>query len=330
MARKPRIEYCGALYHVLSRGNQKRPTFRTAKDYEDYLGRLWRYHEKFGFVLYAYCLMPNHIHLLIEARDVPLSKIMQAVQFSYTQSFNRRHKTVGHLFQGRYKAILCQHDEYLLELVRYIHLNPVRAKLAKNPRDYKWSSHRALLELEKEPRCDVSAVLDLFGKRHKEAAKRYEAFVLEAIGMGHRKEFYQVKDQRVLGEDKFIAKTLAKEENEHSGKIFYKVSLQEIIDAVAREWDIPPGMILSPRRSRLGSFARSMIAVLAKSVSGMTMKEVGRHFSKGESAMAHRYRALEENFAQDTGLLKRWRRLHDLLIAGKPRKICLNAYPKNK
>lgn len=274
--------------------------------------------------------MPNHIHLLIEARDVPLSKIMQAVQFSYTQSFNRRHKTVGHLFQGRYKAILCQHDEYLLELVRYIHLNPVRAKLAKNPRDYKWSSHRALLELEKEPRCDVSAVLDLFGKRHKEAAKRYEAFVLEAIGMGHRKEFYQVKDQRVLGEDKFIAKTLAKEENEHSGKIFYKVSLQEIIDAVAREWDIPPGMILSPRRSRLGSFARSMIAVLAKSVSGMTMKEVGRHFSKGESAMAHRYRALEENFAQDTGLLKRWRRLHDLLIAGKPRKICLNAYPKNK
>jgi REP element-mobilizing transposase RayT len=136
MARKPRIEFPGALYHVIARGNQRRRTFFNPEDYENYLSRLWSYHEKFHFTLYAHCLMPNHIHLLIESAEVPLSKIMQAIQFSYTQSFNRRHKKVGHLFQGRYKAVLCQKDEYLLELVRYIHLNPVRAGIVKDPKNY--------------------------------------------------------------------------------------------------------------------------------------------------------------------------------------------------
>ena len=128
MARKPRIEFPGAFYHIIVRGNNRQKIFADDEDYKYFLGRLNHYKERFKFVLFAYVLMPNHIHLLLETGEVPLSRIMQSLQFTYTQKFNRRHKKVGHLFQGRYKAILCQKESYLLELIRYIVLNPVRAR----------------------------------------------------------------------------------------------------------------------------------------------------------------------------------------------------------
>ena len=124
MARKPRVEYDGAFYHVIVRGNQQQRTFDDDQDRIVYLERLEHYRQRYGFRLFAYILMSNHVHLLLETKSVPLSKIMQGVQFSYTQRYNRRHRKVGHLFQGRYKAILFDRDAYLLELVRYIHLNP--------------------------------------------------------------------------------------------------------------------------------------------------------------------------------------------------------------
>ncbi len=126
MARKPRVEFDGAFYHVIVRGNQRQKVFGDDRDRLAYIERLEQYRERFGFSVYAYVLMANHIHLLVETKRVPLSKIMQGLQFSYTQTYNRRHRTVGHLFQGRYQAILCDRNEYLLELVRYIHLNPAR------------------------------------------------------------------------------------------------------------------------------------------------------------------------------------------------------------
>jgi len=116
MARKPRVEFDGVFYHVIVRGNQRQKIFGDDRDRLAYLERLEQYRERFGFSVYAYVLMANHIHLLVETKIVPLSKIMQGIQFTYTQTFNRRHRTVGHLFQGRYKAILCDRDEYLLEL----------------------------------------------------------------------------------------------------------------------------------------------------------------------------------------------------------------------
>jgi len=316
MARKPRIEFPGALYHVIARGNQRRRIFLETKDFEDYLVRLWSYHEKYPFILYAYCLMPNHLHLLIETGSVPLSKIMQAIQFSYTQSFNRRHRKVGHLFQGRYKAILCQKDEYLLELIRYIHLNPVRAKIVSNPKDYCFSSHRALLGIDKRPYCDVNVVLGLFGKKRKIAMKQYESFILDAIGLGHKKELYHLKDQRILGEEEFVSDVLSREDT-HEG-IFYDVPLLDIIKAVSKEWDIPVLVIRSSRRNRRGSFARGIVAHLAKMITGMSMKDVGHYFSKGEAAMAHRYRLLEENIEKDKQLKTRIDCLYKNLTDGKP------------
>ena len=136
MARPPRLEFSGAVYHVVVRGNERRAIFRDDEDREQYLERLAHYREKFGFRLLAFCLMSNHVHRAIRAGHFPLSRIMAGLQSSYTQWFNRRHGRVGHLFQGRYKAFLVQEERYLLGLVRYIHENPVRAKVVERPRDY--------------------------------------------------------------------------------------------------------------------------------------------------------------------------------------------------
>ena len=119
MARKPRVEFKGAFYHVIVRGNQRQKIFRDDRDRLTYLDRVEHYRQRYGFRIYAYVLMANHVHLLLQTGKTPLSKILQGIQFTYTQYYNRRHRTVGHLFQGRYKAILCDRDAYLLELVRY-------------------------------------------------------------------------------------------------------------------------------------------------------------------------------------------------------------------
>jgi putative transposase len=128
--RNPRLQYPGALYHVIVRGNQRQKTFLAAKDYGRYLEVLDKCFKQADLCLYAYCLMPNHVHLLVEqSGHQGLSRPMQRLQMTYTSYFNRKYKKWGHLFQGRYKAILVDKDSYLLELVRYIHLNPYRSKL---------------------------------------------------------------------------------------------------------------------------------------------------------------------------------------------------------
>jgi len=141
VARRPRVFAAGLLYHVIVRGNQRRQTFRADADYKAYLERLEKYRAKFQVRIYAYCVMPIHVHLLLETGSIPLSKFMQGLQQSYTQYFNRKYRKVGHLFQGRYKAIICDKDRYLLSLIRYIHLNPIRAGLEERPEAYSYSGH---------------------------------------------------------------------------------------------------------------------------------------------------------------------------------------------
>lgn len=138
--------------------------------------------------------MPNHVHLLLETAGQPLAKFMQGLQQSYTQYFNRVHHKVGHLFQGRYKAIVCEKDEYLLELLRYIHLNPVRARLVRKPEQYKYSGHRIYLEGKGTEVLEPARVLELLGGRG-----AYRRFLYDGIGEGHKEEYYEVDDQRFLG-----------------------------------------------------------------------------------------------------------------------------------
>jgi putative transposase len=160
MAGKPRIHFPGALYHVITRGNRRQGIFLDEKDLQRFLTYLSDCKSKFPFHLYAYALMENHLHLLIEVEEIPLGSIMQSLLFGYTRYFNRRYGQVGHLFQGRYKAILCDKDPYLLELVRYIHLNPVRAKILKRPEEYVWTGHLSYLGKRGEDLIDEGFVLD--------------------------------------------------------------------------------------------------------------------------------------------------------------------------
>lgn len=163
MARRPRVFAPGLLCHVIVRGNQQRKTFRTKDDYKAYLDRLEHYRTKYPLRIYAYCPMPNHVHLLVESGSAPLGKFMQGLQQSYTQYFNRRYRKVGHLFQGRYKAIICDKEKYLLALLRYIHLNPDRARLVKRPEGYAHSGHRSYLKNSTAKIIDIRPVLALLG-----------------------------------------------------------------------------------------------------------------------------------------------------------------------
>jgi putative transposase len=143
MARPLRIEYDGALYHVTSRGNERKAIFKDDTDRELFLSTLAQVTERFHWTCHAYCLMDNHYHLVIETPDGNLSKGMRQLNGVYTQTFNRRHHRVGHLFQGRFKGILVQKESHYLEVCRYVVLNPVRAKAVKHPREWAWSSYRA-------------------------------------------------------------------------------------------------------------------------------------------------------------------------------------------
>ena len=149
MARRPRVHFPGALYHVIARGNQRQDIFLAEEDFKTYLSYLSEYKSKYSFYVYAFALMRNHVHLLVEVKDTSLSRIMQVLQFRYTRCFNKRYRKVGHLFQGRYRAILCDKDQYLLELTRYIHLNPVRAGIVEVPEKYPWTGHLSYLGKEK-------------------------------------------------------------------------------------------------------------------------------------------------------------------------------------
>jgi putative transposase len=187
MARPLRIEYDGALYHVTSRGNERKPIFKDAADRELFLDTLFQVTERFNWLCHAYCLMDNHYHLVIETPDGNLSKGMRQLNGVYTQAFNRRRHRVGHLFQGRFKGILVQKDSHFLEVCRYVVLNPVRAKAVKHPREWPWSSYRATAgqSLTLTPRClKVDEVLSHFGQRRGTAQEKYRGYVREGLGDG--------------------------------------------------------------------------------------------------------------------------------------------------
>ncbi|MFB3886935.1 MAG: transposase [Thermodesulfobacteriota bacterium] len=235
MARRPRIEFEGALYHVITRGNQRQRVFGDVEDHERYLKILADYKVRYEYALYAYVLMSNHIHVLIETRETPLSKILQGVNQSYTMYFNRKYGMVGHLFQGRYKAILCDKDGYLLSLVKYIHLNPMRAGIVQEVDKYSWSSHRVYIgraEWQGGGIVDTEEVLRMFSENKGRARRAYRFYMGESKGI-RREEVYATVDQRVLGDERFVKKVVEKAGREElRGRRRHEYTLVEIGGAV--------------------------------------------------------------------------------------------------
>ena len=204
MARPLRIEFPGAVYHVTSRGNARQDIAADDQDRSVFLTLLAHVIDRFGWRCHAYCLMDNHYHLLIETPRPNLSQGMRQLNGRYTQTSNRRHHRVGHLFQGRFTAILVEKDAHLLELCRYVVLNPVRAKMVTHPRLWRWSSYRATAG-ELAPPCwlTIDWTLTQFWSRQREAQTRYRQFVAE--GREGPRPWEQLQGQIYLGSDEFIA-----------------------------------------------------------------------------------------------------------------------------
>lgn len=309
MARPLRIEFPGALYHVLGRGNQKQDIFLDDEDRHVYLKRIQHYKEEIGFILYAYVLMPNHVHLLIETYGEPLSKIMQRVNLTYTQYFNRKYDTVGHVFQGRYKALLCDRDEYLLSLVRYLHLNPVRAHLVEGPRHFQWSSHHEYLNGRPEI-TDAETILKMFSPDLPTARKRYEEFVGEAIGKEEIEAPYKPLRQQILGDEEFLGeveKRLGKRE-----KPSRKASLAEILRAVEEVTGVNEEEMVARKRDERTLFARGLLVAV--------WREIG-----------HRLVDLQPWLNRDLSVLSRLPRMVDSVDGRTAKKRVfekLNAYPQ--
>lgn len=290
MARKPRIEYEGAFYHILSRGVYNVDLFLDDKDYKTFLIKLQEYKQRYLFKLYAYVLMKNHFHLLVETGSTPLSKIMQGLLQSYTQYFNKRYKRWGHLFQGRYKAIICDKDSYLLELIRYIHLNPVRAKIIKNPWDFIWSSHRIYLGIgDDELINEVEFVLKLFSKSKKKAILLYERFILEEKGKKSSEKFYSP----ILGDEEF-KEQIQKKIGQRLTTEKKKVSIDEMVKKICKLKGVKKEDILSSRRDKKVIEARRLLIYFCKSYTQVTNKEIARYLKRDEAVILRCGRAFRE------------------------------------
>jgi putative transposase len=307
--RKPRLEHPGALYHVIARGNQRQNVFREDGDYVKYLKLLGSHLEGRRFILYAYCLMTNHVHLLIEqGSSFPLSKYMQRLQSAYTNFFNNKYGKSGHLFQGRYKGILVDKDGYLLELVRYIHQNPQRAKMEDAGR-YPWTSHWQYLGKEKEPlaKVETGAVLDMFSKIKPVARGKYRGYMKERQGQSKKAVLYDLRDGRILGDEEFEKETLKRagrkgvettlKTNKGIGQFWKAILEREGLKKEPEGWG----------RSRL----MGEVAYVAAEEGRIRQKEVADYFGVEPTALNKAVKRLEGRWAKGIGSrerLMRWAR----------------------
>ncbi len=290
MARKPRLHVLGGLYHVILRGNAQQDVFFTASDRHFFYDLLAEGVARFGYRVHAFCLMSNHLHLVMQVGDLELSAGMQNLSFRYTRYLNTRRKQAGHVFQGRFKAFLVDQDRYGLALVRYLHLNPVRARLAKLAGAYVWSSHRAYLGKEDLPWLTTDWVLGQFGERIGPARQRFAAFVEAGARDGHSEVFYGGQaDGRVVGEEDFLKKVLPRQE----AKI-KPPSLRQIVAYVCDGYGLTQSALKAPGKGRQTAQARALVAWLAVRFRSCTLAAVAEHFSRSPSTLSHLVANLEK------------------------------------
>ena len=203
MPRPPRISSKNFFYHVFARGNNREQVFWETADYQRFLKNLELYQEKFGYRLYAYCLLANHFHLLLRPGKISLSKIMQVLMTAYSMYANKKHHRVGHVFQGRFKSIIVEKDTYLLEVLRYIHLNPIRAGIVDRDEEYPWSSYLKYLTAGSEkPTVETAEMLSMFSPDGLRQKRLFVEFTEGGLGQDFDPE--QVQIRGVLGSAKFF------------------------------------------------------------------------------------------------------------------------------
>jgi len=297
MARPLRLEYPGAVYHVVARGNERREIFRDDSDRELYLSRVRHYRERFGFRLYAYCLMTNHLHLALETGQVPLSRVMLGIHGSYTQAFNRRHRRAGHLFQGRYKAFLVQKDRYLLALIRYIHENPVKAKIVGRAAESLWSSDPYYRKGQAPDWLDIDLVLGMLGPRRGLALRSYRALVGGETGETY--ENLESIGQIVKGDEEF-AKRAFQEAGEPN--VQKTLSVESVARAAADALDVKLKDMRSRQRHRKLSQARALAGYAGRELGGIPLAKTAAYFGRDGSTLVRDVGRLEDELRKKRDL----------------------------
>jgi putative transposase len=292
MPRHARLDAPGTLHHVMVRGIERTQIFRTEADRADFLGRLAALVEAHALTVYAWALLPNHAHLLVQTGPIPLAASMRKLLTGYVVNFNRRHKRVGHLVQNRYRSIVVEAEPYLLELVRYLHLNPVRARVVLDLRRlarYPWTGHSALLGTVPRPWQETRTILAQFGSTLPRARRAYRAFVAAGLPQGRRPEFQGgglvrsaggwaavralrrqglpvAADARILGGGDFVAQLLTDTAAETRATLRLtrpRPDLETLLQRIATRLGLPIGDICAGRRTRPMRQARRLICQLA-------------------------------------------------------------------
>jgi len=311
MARKPRLFFPGAVYHVILRGNAGQDIFYRDKDYLRFYFYVEEGRERFKCLIHAFCLMRNHVHLVLQIGEISISRVLQNLSQRYTGWVNRQKRRTGHLFQGRYKAILIDADRYLLALVRYIHLNPVRAGITRVPEDYRWSSHRAYLAREQLSWLTTSMVLSQLSTASSVARRKFQAFVLEGLKEGRREDFYKgVVDARILGDESFMDDVLTTTRQ----AVGRQCTLEEVLKAVSQIYRVQVEELLAPGKQRRAFEARAMVCWLVREASHLSLTELSRRLNREVSSLSQAAARVMERSKENTDLANRIAKLKSELL----------------
>ncbi len=326
MPRRARLDVPGALHHIMVRGINKTDIFKDDQDRGLFLERLGLNVGEGESAVYAWVLMTNHVHLLFRSGKNGISGVMRKLLTWYAQYFNRRHKRTGHLFENRYKSILCDEDNYLLALVRYIHLNPIRTGIVKTIEEldrYPWSGHRTIIGRAKHTWMDTDSVLTQFGRVRRKAVNEYRRFVREGLAQGTVKEltggglirsqggWSQVLgmrrrgqredfDERILGGGEFVNQILKETEERQLRQLKHTRSgrtIQKIIEAECRKIRINPLELRGGGERRDVSRARARIAKRGRDELGLSAAAIARHVGVSTSAITKAIERLEKESA---------------------------------
>lgn len=296
MARKPRVHVPGGVYHVILRGNGGQPVFFGEADHGQLEALITEGVRRFGYRVHGYCWMPNHVHLLIQVGRIGLSAIIQNLAFRYTRWVNRRQRRRGHVFQGRYQAILVDADSYLLQLIRYVHLNPVRSGLVADPAAYPHSSHRAYLGQADVPWLHRDWVLGQFANTEAAARQRYRRFIEAGLAEGHRADLYRGgPDSRILGDDRFA------ESVERQGRKALRrpIPIERILAAGADVVGIDPDRLCSVSRDRGSARARALLAYVVVTHGQSTLTALSRIVHRDVATLSNAASLVRDRMSED-------------------------------
>jgi REP-associated tyrosine transposase len=313
MARRRRFHSQKATYHVMLRGNDGQQIFFCEADRVRLCLLMQEGVERFGHQIHAFCFMSNHIHLAIEVSEASISRIIQHLAFRYTRYINRSQKRIGHLFQGRFKSILVQGDLYMKELVRYIHLNPVRSGMVALPDKYVWSSHNAYMQEAAFTWLEQSRVLHCFGDTLGKAVQKYGEYVLKGIGKEPEFDFKSGDTEGILGTKEFAEDII----RQNSQTTKPNITLAELILEVCKRYRLSEQELCMPGKHPINSRARAVLALLARETKGISIEELARFLKREASGVSKLAIRLEKKSAETDPVAREIQELRNVLFCSE-------------